>query len=436
MAATLFDSALWRGLYGDQEIQALFSDTAEIRAMLLVEGALARVQGRLGLIPAEAAEVISRASETVIIDPSALAPGAASAGVPVPGLVALFRKAMEAPEAASFVHFGATSQDIADTGLVIRLRRALEIIDTRLETLIAALGEKASAEAETVMAARTRSQIATPTSFGARIAVWKSSLVRCRERLAELRPRVLRISLAGASGTLAAMGADGPKVAAELAQELRLGHDPLPWHAARDLIAETGGVLTLISGALGKIGLDLMLMMRSEAAEVSAGAPGGSSTMPHKANPVAPEALVMLARANAGIVGRLYEAQLHAEEREGSAWALEWMTLPQIIIATGAALLHAQSLTDTMAAKPEAMKQVMEGTKGLMLAEAATFALADHMPRPEAEALVKAACKKAIAGGRHLADILAEESDAPLDWREVLAPAAYMGVAAETARGE
>lgn len=434
MAATLFDSALWRDLYGDAEIQPLFTDTAEIRAMLLAEGALAKVQGRLGLIPEDAAEIIARAAQTVIIDPAALAKGAAAAGVPVPALVTAFRKAMEAPEAAGWAHFGATSQDIADTGLIIRMRRALEIIDQRLEALTAALDEKAKAEAETLMAARTRSQIATPTTFGARIRAWRAPLARSRQRIAELRPRLLRLSLAGASGNLAAMGPEGGRVAQEMAKELRLGHEPVPWHSTRDNIAELGALLAIITGATGKIGLDLSLMMRSEAPEVQAGAPGGSSTMPHKANPVGPEALIMLARANAGLAGRLFEAQLHAEEREGAAWALEWLTLPQMVIAAGASLLRAADLISSLSARPEIMRRSMDATGGLMMAEAASFALAAHMPRPEADALVKAACNRALAEGRSLADVLAEECGAPVNWKEALDPASYTGAAEAIAR--
>ena len=436
MAITPFDSAIWRELYGDAEIAALFTDSAEVRAMLLFEGALARVQGRLGLIPEVSAAAISRAAETVMIDPAGLAAGTASAGVSAPALVEAFRKAMEAPEHAAHIHHGATSQDVSDTGLVLRLRRALDILDGRLEALIAALGDKARTEAETVMAARTRSQVATPTTLGAKIAVWRSSVARCRDRLTALRPRLLRVSLAGASGTLAAMGPKGPEVAAALAEELGLTHDPVPWHAARDNVAELGGALTLLTGALGKIGVDLAGLMQSEVREVSAGVGGGSSTMPHKANPVGPEALIALARANAGIVGRLFEAQLHAQEREGAAWALEWLTLPQIVIAAGAATRHAAALIGTLEAKPEAMRATMAATNGLMLAEAATFALAAHMPRPEAQALVKAACREATETGAHLRDVLAGKTDAPVDWSAVFDFAGYAGAAADIARGE
>lgn len=433
MAVTSFDSALWRGLYGDAELAALFSDAAELRAMMEAEAALARVQARRGAIPAAAAAAISRAAGEATLDPARLAEGTAAAGVPVPAFVEAFRAHLP-PEAASWLHHGATSQDILDTGLALRLARALSVIEARLDRLTAVLGDAARAHAETAMAARTRSQIATPTTLGAKIAVWRAGLLRCRARFAELRPRALRASLAGASGTLAALGPEGPALAAEFAAELGLAHDPVPWHAARDGVAEFGGALTLLTGALGKIGLDLLLLMQSEVAEVAAGAGGGSSTMPQKANPVGPEALIALAKANAGIVGRLYEAQLHAQEREGAAWALEWLTLPQIVVAAGASLRIALGLAETLEARPLAMARTMAATGGLMNAEAATFALAAHMKRPEAQALVKEACAAALAEGRPLAAVLAERCAAPVDWAAVLAPEAWLGAAAEIAR--
>jgi 3-carboxy-cis,cis-muconate cycloisomerase len=429
MTITPFDSAIYRDLYGDAELGALFTDTAEVRAMLLFEGALARVQGKAGMIPEVSAAAITRAAETVMIDPAGLASGTAAAGVAAPALIDAFRKAMEAPEHAAWIHHGATSQDVVDTGLVLRLRRALEIIQARSRTLADSLDKQAKKHAATVIAARTRSQIATPTTVGAKIAVWRAGLLRSIERIEEIKPRVLQVSLAGASGNLAAMGADGPDVAWALAKNLRLSYQPVPWHSARDAVAELGGALTLLTGSLGKIGVDLMQLGASEVREVRAGAGGGSSTMPHKSNPVGTEALVTLARANAGLVGRLYEAQLHAQERDGAAWALEWLTLPQIVIAVGAGLRHAQNLVETLEVDEAAIEENIEQTQGLMLAEAATFALSTHMPRPEAQALVKAACKSAVAEGRHLKDVLIAQTDAPVNWAQVFMPSNYIGVA-------
>lgn len=422
-----FDAAFTAGLYGDPEVAALFAGPAEVRAMLRVEGALARVEGALGIIPAASAAAIEAAAATVEIDPADLAAGMASAGVPVAALVAAFRKTL-GPDGA-FLHWGATSQDVVDTGLMLRLRDLLDLLDARLAGLIAELGDQARRHRTTVIAARTRFRIATPTTLGSKIAVWTLPLVRHRQRLAEFRPRLLRVSLAGASGTNAALAGQGEAVMADLADTLGLAPSPVPWHAARDGIAELGGWLALVTGSLGKIGQDLILLGQSEVGEVTAGSGGGSSTMPHKANPVAAEALVTLARLNAGTLGQLYQAMLHAEERDGSALGLEWFALPTMAAAAGAATRHALALASTLAAHPDRIAATFAADRGLMLAEAAVFALAERMPRPEAQKLVAAAVKAAEAAGTTLAAALAE--DAPgTDWPALLDPARHTGDAA------
>lgn len=422
-----FDAALTAGLYGDAETAALFAGAAEVRAMLRVEGALARVEGALGIIPAASAPAIEAAAATVEIDPADLADGMASAGVPVSALVTAFRKDLGADGA--FLHWGATSQDIVDTGLVLRLRDLLDLLDGRLAALIATLGAQAERHRDTVIAARTRFRIATPTTLGAKIAVWTLPLIRHRQRLAELRPRLLRVSLAGASGTNAALAGQGAAVMAGLADALGLAPSPVPWHAARDGIAELGGWLALVTGSLGKIGQDLILLGQSEVGEVTAGSGGGSSTMPHKANPVAAEALVTLARLNAGTLGQLHQAMLHAEERDGSALGLEWFALPTMAAATGAATRHALALAATLAAHPERIAATFAADRGLMLAEAAVFALAGRMSRPEAQKLVSVAVRAAEAAGTTLAAALAEVVPGP-DWPALLDPARHTGDAA------
>ncbi len=429
MAVSPFDSAIYRDLYRDAEVGELFTDSAEIRAMLLFEGALAAAQGRLGIIPEISAKAIERAAREVIIDPASLAAGTAEAGVVAPALVPAFRAAMQAPEHAQYIHWGATSQDVVDTGLVLRLRRFLHIMDERLARLIARLAEQAKANRDVVMAARTRSQIATPTTFGAKIAVWASMLIRCRARLRDLRPRLLFLSLAGASGTLAAMEGRGLEVADAVAKDLNLAAPSVPWHSARDGIAELASALAILAGALGKIGQDLVLLMQSEVREVRAGAGGGSSTMPHKSNPVGPEVLLTLARISRDGAGITLEAMIHAQEREGAAWALEWHALPQVCMAAAAATAHAWRLAETLEPDPARMRAAIEATNGMMLAEAAAFALARHMPRPEAQALVKDACKRAASGGRHLREVLSAATDAPLDWDAVFDALNYVGEA-------
>ncbi|QDL90481.1 3-carboxy-cis,cis-muconate cycloisomerase [Paroceanicella profunda] len=427
MAISPFDSVMFRELYGDAEAAALFTEAAQIRAMLLFEGALAEVQGRLGIIPQDSAFFIARSAREVQIDPAALAAGTARDGVVAPALVAAFRREMQAPEHAKWIHWGATSQDVIDTGLVLRLRRLLDILDSRLAALADTLAQQASRHAGTVLAARTRSQMATPTTLGAKIAVWAAPLARHRERLAQMRPRLLTVSLAGASGTNAALAGRGTEVMEGVADALGLAPSPIPWHAARDSIAELAGWLAMVTGSLGKMGGDIILLTQSEIREISAGTGGASSTMPHKSNPVEPETLVTLARRAGGDLSTIQNAMLHAQERDGAAWALEWMALPALCMGCAAALRHAATLAQTLEAAPERMRADIDATRGMMMAEAATFALSAHMPRPEAQTLVKRACAEALAQDSTLGAVLPGLTDVALDWDAVLDPASYTG---------
>ncbi|MEM9010748.1 MAG: adenylosuccinate lyase family protein [Pseudomonadota bacterium] len=428
MAASPYDGALRAGLFGDAEVAAALGDAATLAAMLRFEGALAAVQGRLGLIPMAAAEVIAEASGGVVLDPAQIAPGVAQNAITAPSLVAAFREHLTT-DVAPYVHWGATSQDVADTALVLQLRPVLALLEGRIGAVLRALANQAEAHRATVMAARTWSRMATPTTLGAKIAVWGAPLLRQRQRLAELRPRLLVLSLAGASGTNAAMGPKARQVAEGLAAELDLGLAPLPWHASRDTMAELGGWLALTTGSLGKMAGDITALGQTEVAEVTVAAAGSSSTMPHKANPVLAETVVALARQNASLVGALHQAMLHGQERDGAAWMQEWLTLPPMLIAAGAALRHAVALAETLAAAPERMRANIAATQDLMLAEAATFALAAHMPRPEAQALVKTACQRVGTEGRPLRTLLAEETTMPIDWDQVFDPAGYIGEA-------
>lgn len=419
-----FDSAVWARFWGDPEVDAAFGDAAEIRGMLAVEGALARVEGRLGIIPAESAAAIAAAAGGEV-DPGELAVGAAGAGVPVPALVAALRRRLPV-EHGAWVHWGATSQDVMDTGLVLRLSGVAAVLDGRLARLVGALAAQAGRHRDTVIAARTRGQIAQPTTLGAKIAVWAMPLVRHRARLRELGPRVFCVSLAGAAGTGAALGGRGREVAAGLAAELGLGVGEGPWHGVRDGVAELGGWLALVTGSLGKAGLDLLQLGASEVGEVTAGAGGGSSTMPNKANPVGAEALVALARLNAHAVGALYEAMVAAQERDGAAWAMEWFALPQMCAAAGAATRHALALAEGLEVHPSRIAANFATDRGMMMAEAAVFALAETMPRPEAQGLVREAVRAVRDGGGTLAEALAERAPGR-DWREYLEPGRHTG---------
>lgn len=434
MTVSPFDSILFQSLFSDREVAQLFDDQAYVAQMLRVEAALARVQGRLGIIPSDAAKVIDAGLSRMTLPVLELTDGTGDAGVPVPALVAALRKRLDA-EAGQYLHWGATSQDIMDTAMVLTLGRAVEALETKLDKIIQALKLMANAHRGTVMAARTRSQQALPMTFGLKAANWLSPLLRDRARLVALRPRLLAVQFGGAVGTLSALGERGLEVMEALAAELDLACPDVPWHTQRDGLAEFAGWLSLVSGSLGKMGQDIVLLSQSEVGEVreggqasGGGARGGSSTMPQKSNPVSSEALVTAAKMNATLLPALHQALLQEHERGGVAWQLEWLTLPQMVTCTAVSLKHALYLAENLEVDAARMRFNLEASKGLLLAEAATFALAEHMPRPEAQALVKSACVEVLDSGRHLMDLLAERSDAPVDWAQVRNPANYLGV--------
>lgn len=432
MPAHPADSALYRHLFGDDETLRLFTDSAELRAMLLVEGTLARVQGELGVIPAEAGAFLHRAAQEVQIDPAALALATGQNGVPVPALVDGFRAACNAPDYAQWAHWGATSQDIQDTALALRLRPVLTVWDDRLAATLAALGRLAEAHAETPMVARTYGQAATPTSFGAVAAAWGQPLLAHRASLAQLRPELLAVSLAGAAGTLSAMGARGPEVRAALANALGLTDPGASWHSDRARIGAFAGWMAGLLASLGKIAEDLLLLTQSGIGEVSLGGGGASSTMPQKQNPVAPSVLVALARSGIGLAATLHGAGLHRQNRDGSAWFTEWLTLPALCAQTGKALAVTEGLAQSLAPVLGRMVVALDADGGLVHAEALTFLLARQMPRPEAQAAVKALCARSRASGQALA-VLAGEAFPGIDWTAELA-ATGLGTAPQDAR--
>jgi 3-carboxy-cis,cis-muconate cycloisomerase len=418
-------------LLSDNELATLFSDEAAVREMVTVEAALARVEGHLGIIPSVAAETIERAAASFEPSMAELRAGAESAGVPVIALVEQLRAAV-GDDAANYVHWGATSQDIIDTALVLRLRLAVDIFAKRLDNLIASLGDLAAHHRATPMVARTRFQNAVPTTFGLEVAGWRVALQSDATRLRQLRPRLLVVQFGGAAGNLAALGNEGLRVVEGLADELGLNVPTLPWHAHREAVAELASWLALVTGSLGKLGLDVLQHAQTDIGEIriAPAAADGSSTMPHKTNPISAEVLVTLGRMNAGLVGPAHQALLHAQQRDGSAWQLEWMTLPQMVVNCGAALARTANVIDTLEVDSARMESNLLASNGIVFAETATFALANHMSRAEAYSVVKEACAESVRAGTPLRQILEEISSAPVDWTEVFSVGAATAAAA------
>lgn len=433
MPASPADSAIYGKLFGDADVGALFTDSAEVRAMMLVEGALAKVQGGLGLIPEVSAAAIHRASMELQIDPGGLGESVATNAVPVPGLVAAFRDGMQAPEHATWVHWGATSQDIMDTGLALRLRQALTILDARLGQVTTALGRLADAHAELPMVARTYGQAAVVTSFGAVVTAWGAPLLRHRARLTGVRADVELVSLSGAAGTLSAMGDQGPDVRAGLAKALGLTDPDASWHSTRDGIANLSAWLTGVTGSLAKMGEDLLILTQSGIGEVSLGQGGGSSTMPQKSNPVAPSVLVAIARQVVGLNVVIQSALPHKQERDGAAWLSEWLALSQIVVLSARALNVASAIAGGLSPNADAMHRHITATQGLIYAEALSFALTKSMPRADAQSETKALVARAVAENRPLGDIAAD-AHPDLDIRRIFDPKEQLGAAPADAR--
>jgi len=395
VAASVFDSPLFAHLFPTGEAGRLFSDTAAIRAMLLVEGALAKAQGAQGIIPELSAKAIQRATLEIQIDPGAIARATGENGVSVPGLVAAFRAEMNAPEHAQYVHWGATSQDIIDTGLMLRLRQTLLLAETDLRAVILALADQAERHADTPMAGRTYGQHATPTSWGAVVADWGHSLCDLLEALPALHKSSLLVSLSGAAGTAQALGPDAAETRAALAQGLGLEDPERSWHVDRGPLLRIADWLVQVTSVLARMGGTLIALTGSEVAEIRLGAAGASSTMPQKQNPVGPSVLQALGHQAAGLRAALVPATQHLHQRDGAAWFAEWMVLPQIALGAACALQHTKGLTQGIEPDAARMLQTLDGGLGLIHAEALSFALAAEMPRPQAQAETKALCKQA-----------------------------------------
>ncbi len=394
MTVSAFDSPLLARGFSDPGTARFFTDAAQVRAMLLVWAALARAQAAHGLIPSEAADAIHRAAREAQVDPGALAEAVERDGTPIPAVLAAFRREVGDSGLAAHVHHGATSQDVVDTGLALRLRPALARIAERLDAALAALATLAEAHAETPMAARSWGQPATPTTFGATVAIWGEGLLAMRRDLPRIRDLVLVVTLNGAAGTLARMGEAGPRIRADLAAALDLGMPDGARHADRAAIRALGSWLHGTIASADKMATDLLLLARDGSVVMGAG--GGSSTMPQKANPVGASRMRALAIHGAGLASTL--AATHWDARDGAAWMAEWLTLPPLVVATARAL----DLAATLDIRPDAdrLRAPLDDPGGLIHAEAAAFAL--PLPLPEAQARVKALAEETRAEGGSL----------------------------------
>jgi len=436
MSTLLLNSELFRDLFGAAAMREVFSDRGLVQRYLDVEAALARVQARLGLIPAAAAAEIGAKARVDNIDFAKMKARTEIVGYPILPLVeqlaAVCRDGL-----GQYSHWGATTQDIMDTADVLQSRDALALVEADLDAIAERLAALAAEHRDLPMAGRTHLQHALPITFGYKCAVWLSAMDRHRARLAELRPRVLVGEFAGAAGTLASLGQDGMAVHESLMAELGLGEPSITWHAARDGMAEVSGLLAMIAGSLGKIAYDVMLLMQSEVGEAFepfVPGRGASSTMPQKRNPIACEFILGIAKAVRQQHGTMLDAMIADHERATGPWHAEWHALPEAFVLTSGALAQARLLLEGLEVDPEAMRRNIESSGGLIVSEAAMMALAPKLGRQRAHDVVYDCCREALKSRAPFVEVMAAHPEiAPLMTHEelaaVLAPENYLGSA-------
>ena len=407
-------SPLLAPMLSSAAMRAVCDDVACLQNMLDFEAALARAEAATGVIPASAAGAIGKACKAEAFDLAGLAEAATRSGnLAIPLVKALTAAVAGADaEAARYVHWGATSQDVIDSAAMLTLRAAIEALLSDIDRAIAGFAKLARKHRDTPIVARTWLQHALPMPFGLKLAEYAAALHRSRKRLLRLRNEGLALQFGGAAGTLAALGDNGLMVAEQLAQELQLPLPEAPWHSHRDRIAEAASVLAIVAGTCGKIARDVQLMMQTDVAEAfepSGEGRGGSSTMPHKRNPVAAATALAAATMAPNLAATIFAAQVQDHERSAGPWHAEWPTLPTLLLVTSGALAAIVDIAEGLEVDALRMRANLDATGGLIMAEAVTFALAEKIGKSEAHHLMEAASKKAVAGKKHLRDVLAKD---------------------------
>lgn len=407
------DSPVMGVLYGTDAMRAAMSERAFLQRMLDVEAALASAQARLGIVPADAAAAIALAAQVDKLDLVALGEATRNTGYPVVGLVKQLT-ALAGHDAGRWTHWGATTQDIMDTAVVLQMRQGLALLRADLIAVTGGFAAMAKRHRGTIMAGRTHLQHALPVTFGYKVAVWLSPLITMLERLEQLRPRVERVQFGGAAGTLASLGDQGLAVQHELAHELGLACPDIPWHVARDGFAEAVAYLGLLCGALSKIATDVMLLMQTEVAEVNephVAGRGGSSTMPQKRNPIACEYILAQSRGVHALVPQMMAAMAQDLERGTGPWQAEALAIGQAFNLTHGALIQTRFLAEGLVVDPARMLRNLAATGGLIAAEQVMMGLAPTLGRGEAHHIVNRACDLAIAEGIPLLTALEADRD-------------------------
>jgi len=439
MATSL--SPLLAPMLSSTSMRVICDDKTTLQHMLDFEAALARAEAAVGVIPRVAVEPISKACKAGEFELAALAEAATRSGNLAIPLVKALTAAVgkNDAEAARYVHWGATSQDVIDTATMLTLRAGIDALLIDLDRAIDGFADLARKHRHTAVVARTWLQHALPMPFGLKLAEYAAALHRSRLRLRGLREETLALQFGGAAGTLAALGDKGLAVSDALARELRLPLPEAPWHTHRDRIADAAAVFAILAGSCGKIARDVSLLMQTdvgEAFEPAGAGRGGSSTMPHKRNPVAAASALGAATMAPNLAATIFAAQVQDHERSAGPWHAEWPTLPALMLVTSGGLAAIVDIAEGLEVDAVRMRENLDATHGLIMAEAVSFALAERMGKSEAHHLVEAASKQAVANKKHLRDVLIRDTKvtAQLDANKLaklFEPMAYQGVSQE-----
>ena len=438
MPSTILDSAVFRDIFTTPAMRHVWSDENRVQKYLDFEAALARAQARLGIIPKNAAAEIVRHCEAKQIDMAKLKEATEKIGYPVlpvvQQLVALCKDGL-----GEWSHWGATTQDITDTATIMQIREALDLIENEIDGIRDALATLAKKYRDTPMAGRSNLQQAVPITFGYKMATLLGAYERHKQRLDELRPRVLVGEFGGAAGTLSSLGKDGLKVQTELMKELKLGQPDISWHTVRDRIAEVGCFLGLVTGTCGKIAFDVKLLMQTEVEEVYEPfhqGRGSSSTMPQKRNPISSVYITAQTAMVKQLAAALLEAMVEDHERATGPWEIEWIALPEIFMLSAGALAQTRFVVEGLQVNEKRMRDNIGITKGLLMSEAVMMGLGAAIGRNRAHDVVYDICREVVKTGRPLIDLLAENKEiskhaSRKQLEKMVDPTNYLGVAGE-----
>src|SRR6202171_1641551 len=438
MPTTAIDSAVFRDIFSTEAMRRVFSDENRIQKYLDFEAGLARAQARLGIIPQNACDEILEHCNVEELDLAKVKSQTERIGYPVlpvvQQLVALCRDGL-----GEWCHWGATTQDITDSATIMQIREALALVEAEIVGISDALAGVARKYRAPPRGARSNLQQAVPITFGYKMATILAAFERHKQRLAELRARVMVFEFGGAAGTLSSLGRDGLKVQVELAKELDLAQPEIAWHTVRDRIAEVGCFLGLVTGTCGKIALDVKLMMQTEVEEVYEPfheGRGSSSTMPQKRNPISSVYITALTSVVRQHVAALLDAMVEDHERATGPWEIEWIVLPEIFALSAGALAQTRFVLSGLQVDEKKMRANLDITRGLIVSEAVMMGLGPHLGRQYAHDLVYDICRKVIATGRPLLDLLAEDKEIAkhmnrAELAQPVDPANYLGVAGE-----